>query len=562
MRRRYFRWRLPAFSRVLPYIVFVVAAGIGLFAAWLAYEAAERAERARFEVIADDAVKAITLRIGQHLSLLDATRAFFEVQREVPERSRFSDFISRLDTSGAYDGIQGIGYTRWIKVGEEGLAEDVIEQEYDRTVAVWPDTDRLFRTPVILLEPDERNNTALGFDMFSEPLRRTAMQKALSTSDAHATAPVDLIVSAAADRQSGFLVYLPYWQQPLFSTSRTFAGFLFASFRIGDLFGAALADTQRLPVLVEAMDVTDAENHEPLFENRNLGAQGGARNQLSTSRELEVAGRMWRIDVYSAQQFPPNVGRMWAIALALFSLVLAATFALSTHAQIIAVRSAWELQKVSERNLRQNNLMLQEMKHRLKNSVARIQAIVRQTLDHSDSFDGFRETIASRLQAMSKAQDLLTRSEWQRADLKALISAELEQVFGDSDKRLKIEGPDLTVSERAAQSIGLSVHELATNALKYGQMGTEKGRLHVTWELAANGGADIRWCEEPGVEAPPETTGFGTVLIDASIAAELGGRVERQFTPEKTLIDLHIPANAIAPAPEPRPGPRQRRKRG
>ncbi|MEZ5840786.1 MAG: sensor histidine kinase [Hyphomicrobiales bacterium] len=189
--------------------------------------------------------------------------------------------------------------------------------------------------------------------------------------------------------------------------------------------------------------------------------------------------------------------------------------------------------------------MLQEMKHRIKNSIARILAISRQTAASAESLDGFSRSFSARLQSMANAQDMLTRSHWQRADLGQLLRKELEQVFGDGIDENSVSGPTIELDERMTQALGLTFHELATNALKYGSGSNPAATLTVRWSLLATGRKrllTLDWDERTGLPiAPPTKRGFGSRLIDANIRGELGGSIERRFVEDGLSIHIELP---------------------
>jgi two-component sensor histidine kinase len=189
------------------------------------------------------------------------------------------------------------------------------------------------------------------------------------------------------------------------------------------------------------------------------------------------------------------------------------------------------------------------MRHRIKNSISRMMAIARQTAATSDTLEAFNTSFSSRMNAMANAQDLLARSHWGRADLGDLLKTELGQVFGDQLQKSQVEGPQINLNERATQALGLVFHELATNALKYGGVADENAELAVRWTY--EGKRDKRvlrlvWAEKGSiVAAPPETKGFGTRLVEASVRGELGGEIERRFGDDGMSVIFTIPAKSI-----------------
>nr|WP_272213018.1 sensor histidine kinase [Marinicella sp. W31]MDC2878956.1 sensor histidine kinase [Marinicella sp. W31] len=230
------------------------------------------------------------------------------------------------------------------------------------------------------------------------------------------------------------------------------------------------------------------------------------------------------------------------------ALLLAVALALATQWQLRALAAAREVQRVTQKSLQERELMLQEMKHRIKNSIARVLAIARQTAFHAEGLEQFMESYSARLQAMSTAQDVLTRSRWQRADLKELLTKELEQVFGDTGSHYEISGPSAELDEKATQAFSLTFHELATNALKYGGMAESNGTLEVSWSYEATGPArklKLIWREHGNkAVATPERKGFGTRLIDANIIGELQGTIERLYGDNGLTVEIVFPSPA------------------
>ena len=191
--------------------------------------------------------------------------------------------------------------------------------------------------------------------------------------------------------------------------------------------------------------------------------------------------------------------------------------------------------------------MLQEMKHRIKNSIARVLAIARQTAASSDTIDEFSQSFSARLHAMANAQDMLTRSHWRQADLRELLATELKQVLG-SDYDERIDGPKVLLDERTTQALGLTFHELATNALKYGGISFGEGDLRISWTVTGrrkHRELQLSWVETSSgpidTSGPIPTSGFGTRLIDANIRGELGGQLERELRPDGMSVRMVIP---------------------
>jgi CHASE1-domain containing sensor protein len=535
----------------IPLLVFVISAAIGLSLTYIILETERTAERREFEVLADEAVDRIRERTENNFSLIAATHSFFDADGDEITRPKFQSFALGLFLKGHLSGMQGIGFARLMEADHEDLAGEALKRNYDLERQVWPETDQAFRTPIVLLEPlDLRNKAALGFDMFSDPTRRSAMMASVEDLTVKASAPVTLVQEITEEKQTGFLAY-----QPLEAKDETTGvelmedkvidGFVYAPFRAGDLHKAALTTPNPMPVLVSTFDITDGVPQE-LYTSEGYADALETAGNLAT-REIDVGGRVWQVSVIAAATRNDTFLYWRTFILGSVSLLFSAALAVSIRARLRANEAHRLLKAMSEKTIQEKDLMLQEMKHRIKNSIARILAIARQTAGASESLEEFDESFGSRLQAMASAQDLLTRSRWEKADLKALLLAELEQVFGEGAEGMRLEGPEVQLTESATHALGLVFHELATNAMKYSDVLSSDSRFEVTWNIVPdrkNRTLELSWLEETDREVTaPETFGFGSRLMEALVRGELNGKIDRQFTSHGVTIGISIPLN-------------------
>jgi two-component sensor histidine kinase len=180
-------------------------------------------------------------------------------------------------------------------------------------------------------------------------------------------------------------------------------------------------------------------------------------------------------------------------------------------------------------------LQMMELRHRTKNMLAIVQSLVNQTLRGDIGVDDARRALGERLMAMSKAVDVLMRTAWQSAPLDEVIANALTHK-SSFDGRLKVDGPSLPVGPTAAMTLSLAVHELESNAIKYGALSNGAGAVAVAWQVEHRGGGDclvLTWEESGGPPvSPPTRTGFGTRLISRAIGQRLDGAAATQFLPE------------------------------
>src|SRR5262249_10816826 len=153
-------------------------------------------------------------------------------------------------------------------------------------------------------------------------------------------------------------------------------------------------------------------------------------------------------------------------------------------------------------------LLMREVNHRAKNMLSLVQAIARQTAAREP--EDFIGCFTERIQALAANQDLLIRNEWKGVDVEDLVRAQLAPFADRVGSRIAVDGPKLRLSATAAQAIGLTLHELATNAGKYGALSTDRGCVDICWGAGGNVFA-MSWTERDGLPvSPPERRGFGS----------------------------------------------------
>jgi PAS domain S-box-containing protein len=190
-------------------------------------------------------------------------------------------------------------------------------------------------------------------------------------------------------------------------------------------------------------------------------------------------------------------------------------------------------------------LLLDELNHRVKNILATVQSIARQSLSKDRPPTEAGEVFAERLRALSRSHDLLTSSGFQGASLLRLVEGGL-QAF---TQRVVVQGEDITLRPRAVQTLGLVLHELATNAAKYGALSVPEGSVEVRWSIMDDGRLRLSWRERGGPEVrPPLRSGFGRRMIEGAVAHDLAGAATLTFAPDGVACDIAIPLEGTAVA--------------
>ncbi len=187
-------------------------------------------------------------------------------------------------------------------------------------------------------------------------------------------------------------------------------------------------------------------------------------------------------------------------------------------------------------------VLVDELNHRVRNTLATVQAIASQSLVHAKSPAEFVPSFTGRVQALAKAHALLTRSEMLRAEMMDLVREQV-QLGGTDDRRISCSGPLLVLDAQASLHLALVLHELATNARKHGALSVPNGRLSVTWELRRNGGQDLllQWRESNGPKVrAPHARGFGSTLIEQTLRAH-GGTASVHYGPDGVTCEIKLP---------------------
>lgn len=223
---------------------------------------------------------------------------------------------------------------------------------------------------------------------------------------------------------------------------------------------------------------------------------------------------------------------------------------MTVDAQQRPQRATGLVEDVSQRRREETQrlTLMAELDHRVKNVLATVQALAVQTARRTTSLDAFLTNFAGRLKAMGSANELLTAARWRGAAIDHLAAAELGAL---AQHQATWEGPELFLTPRAANALALGLHELAANALKFGALSTDNGRVQLRWKALPDGGFELTWTESGGPSVtPPARPGFGLTLLRQVTGHELNGETRLDFRPNGVVAVLRAGPAAVAPRPE------------
>lgn len=530
------RW-YERFPRAVPVGIFTLTMTVTLLSVFGIEHAETERERAQLTQTAQVVAGGLERRANANAAFLRSGAALFATQQMV-NAPLFQTFIAQLRLDQNTGGADGIGWA--MRVDRDHIpAFEKRMQDYglrNFKVLPLPPDDQAYAIPVTYLQPEtERNRAALGFNMFSESTRREAMLEAERRGMPIASGKVVLVQEGPHGHAPGFLIYMPVYSLPEQGRRRTLKGFVYSPFN-APAFLQSVVDTD--PKRTIGIEIYDRE----IAPDNLLASIAPAKASGNyVVREMNLANRKWVLRVEAPAS--PALSMLSLVTL-LFGLLVATLLLVLTRlvtqqAAEDRIALAWFEQQSSIRNS-----LTRELNHRVKNTLANVLSIIALTRRRASSLDSFVDSLDGRIRALSATHDLLTQSEWGTTPVGAVIWAEMAPYAQDSESHLEMNGPDVELAPNDALSLGLAIHELATNAAKYGALSTLEGKVKVRWQLISPDLARIEWTETggPPVDNSAERKrGFGTDLIEKIVAHELRNPVDLRFEPGGVRCSLIIP---------------------
>ncbi|MFT4054185.1 MAG: CHASE domain-containing protein [Novosphingobium sp.] len=531
------------YPRGWPFLLFLIASMTTAISV-MAIERADKQTRAiELDRQLTEISSALQRRVTENIALLRAGSALFATQ-DVVSPEQFAEFSRDLQGDGTLYGSLGMGWAPLIPVDKLADFEFAVQGggRLDFSVDPRPAPGQKYAVPVYYLEPQSPGNKrALAFDMYSEPVRRQAMERAMARRGPAATGVVQLAQDGyrypgrEQRTDAAFLIYMPVTIDR--RGRRWVKGFVYSPFKAQTFLGSA-SELYRN----DSIDIAIYDDH--VAPETLLAEQRGADGLTGPTieRRIDVAGQAWIVEVSDRQANALSpLSRLTLFFGALASLMVMAIGRLITkRAAEDRVVLEWLTNQASIRNS-----LTRELNHRVKNTLANVLSIAALTRRRSKGIDDFTESLTARIRALSATHDLLSQSDWGHAALGDIVRSELAPYMEGNESHVVMAGPGIKLAPNDAMSLGLAIHELATNAAKYGALSTIEGRIHVHWTLASPDLAEIHWREEGGPPvSEPTKRGFGRDLIEKIVAHELKSEVDLRFEPGGVECRLKVPVRA------------------
>ncbi|MCR2832735.1 CHASE domain-containing protein [Parerythrobacter lacustris] len=525
---------LIEYPRAVPLALFLLVAAITGLSVYAIETGESERERSELRERAKAIASAVERRGNSSAAYLRAGAALFGSSEDI-EPLLFQSFVTQLQLDSDFRGAEGIGWARRLRLGEIEAFEERVSTFVPGDFAVFPrpPADRTHVVPITYLQPDtERSRRALGFDMYSEPVRRKAMDEAERSTRPTATGKIVLIQEGTGS-DPGFLIYMPVFQEG--RTPRRLKGFIYSPFRAQEFLFSALE--------LEGRGEKGVRLYDGIISPDRLLAEvpPDVTTGVTMTQSVRIAQRDMVLEIESSLDSSLSTLSMITLLFGLLVATLLMVVArLLTH-QALEDRAA--LDWFEEQNSIRNSLT-RELNHRVKNTLANVLSIVALTRRRADSLDSFAESLDGRIRALSATHDLLTKSEWGTTPIRDVVQAELAPYARHDDNILDLCGDEVALAPNDALSLGLAIHELATNAAKYGALSAVGGKILLTWSLVGPDKVRLEWIESGG---PPVATkeerarGFGTELIEKIVAHELRHPVTLEFRPDGVRCEIFVP---------------------
>lgn len=521
------------YPRAIPLAIFLAIAAITALSVFAIESNARARERALMREYAQGVAASLDRSSNSFSSYLRAGAALFASSADVSPET-FDSFVRALRLDMDYPGAEGIG---WLPV----LESDDVPAFMVRTRAGQPGFPDIYPrpvattgriAPVTMFAPvSARNRRALGYDMYSDPARAAAMAEAELARQPTASGRIVL-----EQEQSGnlpaFAIYMPVFRT-FGVDDRRLIGFVYTPFRAREFLDSAIESNRSGDFGVRLYDGDASTEH--LLVTHSIG--DAASEQVE--EQVTIANRKLLLVVESAnaRMLAPLSMVTLVFGLALASLLMLLARLLTQQAYEDQARLAFFEEQHSIRNS-----LTRELNHRVKNTLANVLSILSLTRRRTRDLDTFADSLEGRIRALSATHDLLTVTDWGTTPIRAVIEAELQHFRLAIDDAILLEGPPLELAPNDALSFGLAVHELATNAAKYGALSVAGGRVTIRWQMAGEGLAEVEWRETGGPPVASERRrGFGTELIEKVVAHELRQPVALDFRPEGVVCTMRVP---------------------
>ena len=531
---------LLEYPRVAPLAAFLLAMLATLFVA----VSAERASRVEQRLAVTERVSAlghdIERRAAATQAYLIAGAALFGSGTYV-DQPTFDRFAAALHDEHADQGLIALGWSVRLPATKVAAFERSVRAAGLPQYRAWPQMAGSSATvdAVRFIAPlSAANRQALGYDMHSEPNRRAAMDRAALTGKPAVTGIVHLVQDGATPTRGGFLMYMPVYDSAASGAARgALKGYIYGALRADEFIKASVHNQAAGLFDLEVYD--EAETGSRLLYHLGRSISG----VKAVTRKIAIADHQWivkspgaAIGVLSKTSMLILLAGLIIASLLLFIVRLAIQQALFDRQQLLVRQEQDSIRATLTR----------ELNHRVKNTLANVLSILSLSRRNAHDLESFVTTFDGRVRALSATHNLLMQTSWGPARIVEVIHTEMAPYFETDRRKIVLDGPDVVIAPNDALSLGLLIHELVTNAAKFGALSTAAGTLSLTWSINDAQQILFDWRELGGPSPPSDRKrGFGSDLIEKVISRELRSDIKLEFPASGLHCTFVVPIRLV-----------------
>ncbi len=530
---------LIRFPRVVPVVAFVLAIG-GTVMVVVSVEHASRVEQ-RTEVT--ERVNALGQDLERRVSAAQAYlmsgAALFESGMDVDQQT-FNRFAATLQADNDFQGIMALGWSVRMPPGQVAALEKSMQRGGAADYRAWPkvsapSTD--YVDAIKYIAPvTPANRSTIGFNLRSEPVRRDAVDRAVKTRRPTISGRVRTLHGGDAP---GLILVAPVYEIDESGAEQgPLKGFITGGMRADRFLLASVIGQADGKLDLEVYDEKVGLDHL-IFRQGNPVSDNAA-----IVRYAQVADRTWVIKSSFAR---PGMLSQTGMLILLAGLIIASLLLFIVRLAIQQALFDRHQLEVSQEQDAIRATLTRELNHRVKNTLANVLSILSLSRRNASDLDEFVADFDGRVRALSATYNLLTQTSWGATSVLSVIQAEMAPYFESDPPRIVLDGADALIAPNDALSLGLLIHELFTNAAKFGALSNAAGRVSLRWTPSSGDHLLFDWHETGGPPPPQDRKrGFGSDLIEKVLSRELHSAIRIEFAPSGAQVRFCVPIRQLS----------------
>ncbi len=530
---------LIRFPRFAPLAAFFLVIGATILMVVSTEHASRVEQRTEISERANALAQDLERRVSAAQAYLMSGAALFESGMDVDQQT-FDRFAAALQADNDFQGVIALGWSVRMAPGEVSAFEQAMRRAGAPQFRAWPrnsDAGSRYVDVIKYVAPITASNRVMvGFNLRSEPVRRTALDRAAQSG----RPAISGLVPMPQDNDApGIILVAPVHEYGLADNVRgALKGFITGPMHADRFILAS--------ILGQADSKLDLEIYDQQVDPGHLlYRQGGPiSDQASIVRYARVADRVW---VIKSSVAPPGLLGQSGMLVLLAGLIIAA---LLLYIVRLAIQQALFDRHQLEVRQEQDGIratLTRELNHRVKNTLANVLSILSLSRRNAQDLDSFVADFDGRVRALSATYNLLTQTSWGPTSVRSVIEAEMAPYFESDPPRIVLEGTNVQIAPNDALSLGLLIHELVTNAAKFGALSNTSGRVALRWSIIDGGKLLFDWQETGGPPLPEKRPrGFGSELIERVISRELHSDIRLEFKTTGVQVSFMVPLRQVS----------------